>query len=128
MFKNYNNWVRYPKLISLCLVFFSITRIVVLQFHSELNKSLFWIIAMICGVVTYVIFHYMNIKVELIKVSQCSSYKEAKDKYQQMLETITERITEKEMKQFISIELGYLTDEVKRFIFIKGIYSKIDEL
>ena len=37
-------------------------------------------------------------------------------------------INDKEMKSFIVKEMGYLGDEVKKYIFIKGIFSKLDEL
>lgn len=129
MFKNYKNWIRYPKVISVCFAFFSLTRIIVMQLFSKSNDTLFfWIMAFICSIALFIIFHYMNIREELKRVSNSSSYKEAKDKYQDMLENIMEKVNDKEMKQFISKELSYLSDEVKKYIFVKGIYSKIDEL
>ena len=128
MLRNYNNWLRYPKMISLCFSVFTLSRIII-QLQTQENINLvFWMVSLVCGALLFIIFHFLNVREELKRLTNCSSYKKAKAEYNLMLKTVMKNINDKEMKSFIVKEMGYLGDEVKKYIFIKGIFSKLDEL
>ena len=69
MLRNYNNWLRYPKMISLCFSVFSLSRIIIqLQTQENINLA-FWMVSLVCGALLFIIFHFLNVREELKRLT-----------------------------------------------------------
>lgn len=128
MLHSYQNWARYPKMFFLSLGIFSLFYIIMIQMNF-INNIYFgvWLILSTISIIAFIVFHYINIVVQLVKVSRTKNYREANKKMEDLFHVVLDGCPDEESKKFIKSEIQYLSNPVKRYIFIQGIVKKIEE-
>ena len=125
MFKSFNNWAMYPKLISLCFTIFSLARIVIAKFTNTAQNMQFWFICLVIGLIFFVVFNYLNNAEELKRVTKSESYKAAYEKLNNLYKHVMNEVKDKDTRVFIANEMKYIKDKSRQFIFLNSINEKV---